>query len=63
MARRKKMSVFWKVFIAFCVAFAVALGGWLYFLTGWLGDYEAAQPKYVAEETYKKLLSALEELK
>ena len=54
MARRKKMSAFWKVFIAFCIVFAVALGGWLYFLTGWLGDYEAAQPKYVAEETYKK---------
>ena len=53
MARRKKMSAFWKVFIAFCIVFAVALGGWLYFLTGWLGDYEAAQPKYEAEETYK----------
>jgi len=53
MSRRKRMSAFWKVFIAFCLLFAVALGVWLYVLRGWLGDYEAAQPKYVAEETYK----------
>ncbi len=54
MARKKKMAAFWKVYIAFCVLFVMALGGWLYFLLGWLGDYEAAQPKYVAEATFER---------
>lgn len=54
MAKAKKMSAFWKVFIFLCVIYLAGLGVWLMFLNSWLSDFEASQPKYLAEETFQK---------
>ncbi len=54
MAVKKKMAGFWKAFIAVTVILFIALGAWLVFLYGWLGDYEAHQPKYLAEDTFRE---------
>lgn len=54
MARRKKMSAFWKVYIVIGLLLLGALGVWLCFLYNWLGDYESAQPKYLAEDTFNE---------
>lgn len=60
MVKTKKMPVFWKVYIAIAVVCCLAIGGWLVWLYGWLGDYEASQPKYVAEETYERYFKSFD---
>ena len=54
MAFKKRVSSFWKIYIAVGVLLFAALGIWLMFLYGWLGDFESAQPKYLAEETFNE---------
>lgn len=54
MAIKKRMPVFWKVYIAVGVLLLAALGVWLLFLVGWLSDFEASQPKYAAEKTFNE---------
>ncbi len=60
MVKPKKMPVFWKIYIAIAVIFAIATAGWLFWLYGWLGDFEAAQPKYVAEATYERYFESFD---
>ncbi len=60
MVKTKKMPVFWKIYIGIAVAFCLAIGGWLVWLYGWLGDFEASQPKYVAEETYERYFASFD---
>lgn len=54
MATKKRMSVFRLIYFSTLAVLFIALIIWLFFLRGWLSDYEAAQPKYVAEETFEK---------
>ncbi|MBQ4066187.1 MAG: hypothetical protein IJD22_00960 [Clostridia bacterium] len=63
MVHKKKMPVFWRIYIAIIAVFAVALIVWLVFLHGWLADYESAQPKYIAEETFREHFSSFDAAK
>lgn len=54
MAFKKRVSSFWKIYIVIGVLLFAALGIWLMCLYGWLGDFESAQPKYLAEETFNE---------
>ncbi len=54
MALKKRVSSFWKIYIVVGVLLFAALGIWLMFLYGWLGDFESAQPKHLAEDTFNE---------
>lgn len=54
MSKIKKPSVFWKIYGILTAVLLVALFIWLAFLYSWLGDFEASQPKYVAEDTFNE---------
>lgn len=60
MVKAKTMPVFWKIVIAITVIFCIATIGWLVWLYGWLGDFEASQPKYVAEATYERYFESFD---
>ncbi len=60
MVKKKKMPVFGKICLISTAVFLIALGVWLYFLYGWLGDFEASQPKYVVEDTFEKYFASFD---
>lgn len=49
----KKKSVFWRIFWIVGLVLFISLGVWLIWLYNYLGDYEAGQPKYVAEDAFE----------
>lgn len=54
MAVKKKLSAYRLIYFSTLAVLFAALLIWLFFLRGWLADFEAAQPKYVAEETFRE---------
>ena len=50
--KRKKIPLFWKIYIGIVVVLLLLIHGALVWVYGFLKDYEAAQPVHVAEEIF-----------
>ncbi len=55
--KRKKVPLFWKIFITVVVGVLLLIHIVLFWINGFLKDFEAAQPKHVAEEVFKTYFS------
>ncbi len=57
---KKKKGVFWKIYFVCLLLSAVVIGGICWYLHGMLGEYEDAQPKYVAEEVFNQYFNPVD---
>ncbi len=50
--KRTRIPLFWKIFIAASAGILILIHGALFWVNGFLRNFEAAQPKHVAEEIF-----------
>lgn len=50
--KRKRIPLFWKIFFAAVAGVLILIHGALFWVNGFLKDFEAAQPKHVAEQIF-----------